>query len=367
MAFGFRHDLPTTMLILVLSWLWVLALATAATTTQATTITLSLIPYIYTPRSSLPSVLSLRAGSDYDGDGDRYDEEEEYDNEEGEDENGDDRDKYDHSLVDLPPRGDPRARRGPKPTRYDHKMALPPTPSSSRRAGSGAGGNNRRPQSKPKHWTQRMAAKSMKVTSQLAWGTVSQTGKVAYNLIKPKHIDPKELAGLWRLDQQIEERGDRTLASVATIRLDPLKRCVLMELKGKTIKEPFVFQKTRLGTCKTEFVAPAFLVGDTPRLYGYRGTWQRKMADKKVIKLVGKIYAVKKAKFGKQRGRYQFVGPPIGTFVARRRISMEEDDNDDDQYGDDAEYDDEYDRDEKDEEEDDQDFEEYDEDEDDYS
>jgi hypothetical protein len=163
------------------------------------------------------------------------------------------------------------------------------------------------------------------MTSNLAWNTVRQSGKVAYNLIRPKHVDLWEVGGLWRLDQQITEKGDKVLASVATVELDPRQRLVFLSMGG---------DETRLGSFQTEFVAPAFLVGETPRLYGYRGTWHRKVADTKVIKLVGIIYAVKKQRFGKGRGGYQF-GQAIGTFVARRRLQITEEDDD--------EYDDEYD------------------------
>ena len=77
------------------------------------------------------------------------------------------------------------------------------------------------------------------------------------------------------------------------------------------------------------------------RLYGYRGIWQRKLADKRVIKLVGKIYQVHKQRFGKHRGEYVF-GQAGGTFVARRRIkaTIQDDEiEDDDEYDDDDEND----------------------------
>jgi len=123
------------------------------------------------------------------------------------------------------------------------------------------------------------------------------------------------------------------MASVATVELEARLKVVRLKLpNGKTVVEPFLFQKTRLGSYMTEFVVPAFLVGDTPRLYGYRGTWQRKLADKRVIKLVGKIYTVRKQRFGKDKGKYLFA-QPVGTFVARRRMklsSSEDDDEDED-------------------------------------
>jgi hypothetical protein len=91
------------------------------------------------------------------------------------------------------------------------------------------------------------------------------------------------------------------------------------------------------GSFQTQFVVPAFLIGENQmRLYGYRGTWQRKLADKRVIKLVGKIYQVHKQRFGKNRGEYVF-GQAVGTFVARRRIKARVEE---DEIGDNEEYDD---------------------------
>ena len=146
------------------------------------------------------------------------------------------------------------------------------------------------------------------------------------------------------------------MVSVATVQLDARRKLVIVrhrpiEKHGETepekndqdetdendekpkevvIRQPYTFTKSRLGSYKTSFVAPAFLVGDKPRMYGYKGTWQRKMADKKVIKLVGSIYEVRRQKFGKDRGSYQFTGKPVGTFVARRRVQLEEEEDDDD-------------------------------------
>ena len=200
------------------------------------------------------------------------------------------------------------------------------------------------------------------MTGKLAWNTlVKQPGKLAYNVIRPKYVHIRETDGLWRLEQQVTERGDRILASVATIELQARPQLVVIRKQEdpkeggdnskkpsmKIIKEPYTFTKKKLtGSFQTQFVAPAFLVGENQmRLYGYRGTWQRKLADKRVIKLVGKIYQVHKQRFGKQRGEYVF-GQAVGTFVARRRIRAPVDDEDEidgDEYDVDVmdEYDDE--------------------------
>eukprot|EP00980_Cylindrotheca_fusiformis_P020085 scaffold7161_cov133-Cylindrotheca_fusiformis.AAC.8 len=212
---------------------------------------------------------------------------------------------------------------------------------------------------KPKHWTQRMAEQSMQMGGKLAWNTIKQPGKLAYLLIRPKHVDLEETGGVWRMDQQVTMKGDRQVASVASIEMNPRKRLVILRQKPPPppaavagedeiendsipkdiiIAEPYTFTKSRLGFYKTSFVAPAFLVGDKPRLYGYKGTWQRKVANTQVIKLVGNIYNVKRQRFGRQKGKYLFDGPSIGTFVARRRIQME-DESDDDYYDEEEEYD----------------------------
>ena len=270
-------------------------------------------------------LMTLRGGQD-----------EAYDDDEDDDEDESQNDNVDKAEDRIPSR---------RRRRYDHNLIDPPdnddddTPPR-RRSRPIASSSSRSPTMKKKkqipHWTQRMASSSLKMTSQLAWGAVQQTGNLAYHIVKPRHVDIRELTGLWRLDQSIvgttSGGSGNDMASVATVELDARQKVVRLKLpNGKTVVEPFLFQKTRMGTYKTEFVVPAFLVGETPRLYGYRGTWQRKLADKRVIKLVGKIYTVRKQRFGKEKGKYLFA-QPVGTFVARRRMklsSSEEDDEDD--------------------------------------
>lgn len=277
-------------------------------------------------KSSIPFCLlhQIRAGSQYD----------EYDSEEEE-------------IYERPQRRPAKSKLSSPP--------LPPPPSSAKR------------NKKPKHWTQRMASQSMQFGGRLAWNTVKQPGKLAYHLIRPKHVEIRETGGLWRLDQQVTMKGDRQVASVASIELNPRKRLVILRQQKQqderdetattttttpttaatnVIAEPYTFTKSRLGFYKTSFVAPAFLVGDKPRLYGYKGTWQRKVANTQIIKLVGKIYNVKRQRFGKGKGSYIFDGPSVGTFVARRRIQMEEEDDDEsEEEEEDDGYDDEYDED----------------------
>jgi hypothetical protein len=317
------------------AWLLLLLFVTPASCTIATTIpshhSLSCSQAI-----ALQVIQEVRAGDDgyYDYDESSSGDEEEYDQE----------DNDDKEMDPIPPRRQHKKNPTPrsKPNRNDHKLARPPPPPSSSRT--------RKQRQKKKSWTSQVASNSLKLSSQFAWKTVSVPGKVAYQLLRPKYVNEQEVAGLWRIDQEIteRERGDRVISSVATVELDPRRHVVIVRPvggssssgsgDGKPLIEPYKFTKTRLGSYKTEFMAPAFLVGSKARMYGYRGTWQRKMADKKVLKLVGKIYELKKNRLSKG---YTFGSRCVGTFVARRRVQMEEDNFDDDEYDqyDDEEYD----------------------------
>jgi len=278
----------------------------------------------------LADSLSFRGGSDGQRDGSDLDGESEeggeYDDFENGEEDGPPVDAYDHSLIDpLLDDGESSISSISKSLPSDELDGFDDNMNGSRRRSPPPPVPRSRRGKPPKHWTQRLASQSLKMGSQLAWGAVQQTGKVAYQLVKPRHVDARELLGPWRLDQQIVLNG-RDLASVASVELDPRKRQLTLKLpNGENVVVPYTFRKTRLGSFQTEFVVPAFLVGDTPRLYGYRGTWQRKLADKRVIKLVGKIYRVRQQRFGKSSGKHQFVHS-IGTFVARRRMKLSEED-----------------------------------------
>ena len=325
-------------------------------------------------------------GGDYDVDDESYDE---YDSEEEDLE--EDRNRGPKNSVREPYRSRPRPGINPKYSRRQQggNRKLPPSSlSSATNAASAA---------------TKLATKSLSATGSLAWKALVKTpGKLAFHVIRPKHVDLVETFGLWRLDQQVVEksnrRGDdqRTIASVATIEFvrPPLPprgergrsgrgsgrgsgpprppMVVVRHSKGESkdgedggekeivYRAPYTFIRKNkylkgasLSSFQTSFVAPAFLVGENQtRLYGYKGTWQRKLADKSVIKLKGKIYQVHKQKFGKKRGEYVY-GPAVGTFVMRRRILMSEeecddidesefDESDDDEfdYDDDEEYDD---------------------------
>jgi hypothetical protein len=310
--------------------LWVQATHASCSSTIATTIPSHQHSFTLTcSQATLRLLQEVRAGAGVDDDDDGYDEEssgdeEEYDQEDAE---------MDHTI---PPRRQNKNKNTmphPKPDGYDHKLAGLHRPSSRNK--------QQQRRNNKKSWTSQVASNSLKLTSQFAWKTMTVPGKVAYQLLRPKYVDEKEVAGLWRIDQQITERGDRVISSVATVELDPRRHVVIIQQPGggKPWIEPYKFTRTKLGSYKTEFMADAFLVGSKARRYGYRGTWQRKMADKKVLKLVGKIYELKKNRLS---SGFTF-GSPVGTFVARRRVQMEEDDVEDDDDNEYDEYDDGYD------------------------
>jgi len=296
----------------------------------------------------------LRGGGEYYDD-DEYDE---YDSEEEEEEErpmrGQSRKSgYDHNMID--------------PSRARPRQSVPPRGRSRGKKSSSslsAATNTASAATK-------LATKSLSVTGNLAWNAlVKQPGKLAFHVIRPKHVDLGETFGLWRLDQQVIEKsnsggGDqRVITSVATIEFSrppppkgrprrgpPPPPLVIVRRSGEkdedkenVYRAPYTFGRKNkylkgasLSSFQTSFVAPAFLVGENQtRLYGYKGTWQRKLADKSVIKLKGKIYQVHKQKFGKKRGEYVY-GPAVGTFVMRRRISVD-DDLEDEDYDDDDEF-----------------------------
>ena len=356
-----------------------------------------------TTTPAIPLLNCMRGGdmsSDIDGDSD-YDEDEEYD--EGYDDDIDDderngegdKEEFDHSLIGPPKAGDRKisssSYRGP-----DGRHRPPPYP---RRPPTSSSSSKRRGQRRSKkHWSAKLASQSLSLTSSLAWNTlVKQPSRLAYHIVRPKHIELVETFGLWRLDQQITLKAknprlddDKIIASVATIEFHPgtnmnnknrgrgvtFQPTVIVrkiqddnttpqghpkegqeKSQGTNQKQqheerqqqqqpievvvsrtPYTFKKSSplsggIGSFKTQFVARAFLTSSGEmRWYGYKGTWQRKIADRSVIKLVGKIYPVHKQRFGKDHGKYVFSGKSIGTFVARRRIRMVEEEEEDDDY-----------------------------------
>lgn len=300
----------------------------------------------------------------------------------GEDYDGESYDEYDSEEEDIEEesfirRGNEERNRGPKQPVRDPQHSRPRPGYNQNNPQKGRRENTKSSSaSNVASAATKLATKSLSVTGSLAYNALLKTpGKLVFHVIRPKHVDLVETFGLWRLDQQVVEksnrRGDdrRTVASVATIEFIPPSQIprgergrprrgsglgpprpplvVVRHSRGESkdgddgenkdvvYRAPYTFVRKHkylkgasLSSFQTSFVAPAFLVGENQtRLYGYKGTWQRKLADKSVVKLKGKIYQVHKQKFGKKRDEYIY-GPAVGTFVMRRRISLSEEDCD---------------------------------------
>jgi len=267
----------------------------------------------------------------------------------GEDDDGDD--DEDRPRAPSPHSSSSRRRRPPPPRRRDQLST----------------------DKKPSPLLARLARGSLSLTGKAAMLTAKTSGKAAYHLMRPKHVDVSEIFGLWRFDQQIvfsSGRGgdvdDEVLEATANIEFRPEGTVVVRAStdddddgsgegatgeregsKGDTRKlfvTRFKFTPaTPIKCARIEFDARAFLVEAgyeendhdkrrlPPALYFYKGYVGRKLADSSVIKIKGKIYRIEKT--GWRGQSYKHVA--IGTFVARRRLRLassedETDDDDDD-------------------------------------
>ena len=286
-------------------------------------------------------LLSTRGGGggydEYDVYDDNYDEygnEEEYDDEYDYDGDGDTSNNYQRRSP--PPRTTSNSRRPPPGRRP------PPPPSSNRRP------NNPRhrrphPQRRPQQpststkilkSTTDIAQKSLNVATSATISTLKTSGKAAYYLTAPKHVTKQEILGVWRLDQCIGSS-----ACAANIEFTPKGDAITRykvsnnngEDNGNDDEEEeeenvtgYLFQsKSWPRSCSIEFEAKAFqgLEDEKPVTYYYKGYFNRKMADRSVIKIVGTIHEVKQGGFWKGGKKGQSMpGVEVGSFVARKRI-----------------------------------------------
>lgn len=175
----------------------------------------------------------------------------------------------------------------------------------------------------------RVAKGSAKLTGQALSATARTSGKMAYSLVSPKHVLWKELVGLWRLDQWMND-DNRPLQS--TIELTPRTGQILIpgpHRGGKKLRVDGHFTPSKWPlSARIEFTHPLDQLT-------YSCTIHRKLADTKVLKLRGKIYA---RKWGRK--------VLVGTFVGRRRLKLLLDDDDNDDALVDEEDDSEFDQDE---------------------
>lgn len=171
-----------------------------------------------------------------------------------------------------------------------------------------------------------LAGKSVQLTSGLVTSSLKQSGRAAYYLVQPKHVDKKELFGLWRLDQQLDDGPQ----SVINLELTPRDVIVVVTPDGPEEHSPWMFTPAQWpAAAKVEFLLVVTRGGGARLLY--KAVVHRKLAAKNVLKLKGKIYRLEK--FGWRGKTVKQVC--MGTFVARRRLQLEEDQ--DDEWGSDAE------------------------------
>ena len=177
-----------------------------------------------------------------------------------------------------------------------------------------------------------MARKSVQLGTSLVTGTAQQTGKAAYYLVQPKHVDRNELFGLWRIDQQwnnagrpaehinieLTARGDVVVSAPGGTRNPPEKAS---SVEGRPPRlAPWKFTPAQWPKrAKIEFrMGPSLL---------YKCSVHRKLAAKNVLKLRGKIYRLDKTGW-RGRNTSQVL---VGTFVARRRLRLDEDEVDEEE------------------------------------
>ena len=325
-------------------------------------------------------IVNTRGGATYyddDYDDDQYDDDDDiYDNDEEDD---DDEQKYDDDNNNRrnkrrptsqstkrqpPPRGPQRPpQRPPQRNQYDPRRNRT---SRSQQQQQQQRPFQRPPQRRMSHkskntsssqkilkTTTDMAQKSIDLATTATVSTLKTTGKAAYYLTAPKFVHKDEIYGIWRFDQSISSS-----VCAANIELTP-RGDVITKFNDEDAKYTgYIFQSKKWPrSCSIEFEAEAFqgVDDERPVRFYYKGYFRRKMADKSVIKIVGKIYEVKQRRW---RGKDSpgVPGVEVGSFVARKRIQQKirgntkhHEDEYDDEYDDDYDdysdnyYDDDYD------------------------
>lgn len=252
---------------------------------------------------------------DYDYDEyDDDDDEEDYDEYDDDDEVYDNEDEYEYDdEYDY------------KDERYPRRMSNPRahTPSSSSSSSS-----HRIQQQRRRRGTNNALASITSTTKTigsktagLAVSTVRESTKVAMNLASPKRVQLRHVAGMWRFDQVVSyakgkgrREGDEILCA-ANIEMDARGKC-FTTYEGKKVDSEYNFiERAWPRFCTIEFTAKAFQGphDKEPVAMFYKGHFTRKVMDRSVIKIEGKIYAL--------RGRGMFQKKVcVGTFVARKRL-----------------------------------------------
>ena len=239
------------------------------------------------------------------------------------DDNDDNDDEYDDNY-DIEPQVPPPRKR---PHRHPvSNNSRPPSPSRRGPGGPPPGARRRPP---PKRQRQRQCQRrrqtdvitqakklgqhTLSLATAATMTTLKTSGKAAYYLTAPKYVSRQQVCGIWRLDQSIG-----STACAANIEFNPQGDAITKYEGKESGVNGYLFQARKWPrSCSIEFEAEAFQGpgDDEPVRYYYKGSFRRKIADKNVIKIVGKIYQVKK-RFGRR-----MPGEEVGSFVARRRIT----------------------------------------------
>lgn len=254
------------------------------------------------------------------GGGSRYDD---YDN--------DDYD-YDESS-DADEFSPPPSRQRPPSNRRGHSRSHPNSKANFRSRSPPRNYGRRQPPNNPLTQAKDLTQKSIAVATSATISTLKTGGKAAYYLTAPKYVSLRDIIGIWRFDQSIGPA-----ACAANIEFTP-QGDAMTRFHSKENAEGYLFvSRGWPRSCTIEFEAEGFQgPGDeVPQRYYYKGSFRRKVADKSVIKISGKIYEVRKGRFGRKGGR----GLEIGSFVARRRIVAKDRNKG---GGDEIEFDSEYD------------------------
>jgi hypothetical protein len=200
---------------------------------------------------------------------------------------------------------------------------------------------------KPK--SKSLAEKSLSLTTQVLSATAKQSGAAAYHLLRPKQVKVKELVGLWRLDQSVvnlysndgySNYNDESVEATANLQVSDRGTIILVmdaSVETRTVVKYKFTPAGMVSSAKVEFTTTTTNTGGSSSndhnddiVLLYRAYIHRKLADPAVIKWKGKIYRIERTGW---RGKNEKL-VAVGTFVARRRLSLStaNDDDDDDDY-----------------------------------
>jgi len=163
-----------------------------------------------------------------------------------------------------------------------------------------------------------LAKSSLDVTTTATVASIKGTGKAAYYLASPKHVSRQDIVGVWRLDQTA-----LSASCAANVELT-MRGDVLVTYQAEEFRTPYYFsERSWPRSCTIQFEARAFQGprDEQPVNMLYVASFRRKIADRNVIKMVGKIYQITHSK-----GKFPFRGSKsqktlVGTFTARKRFT----------------------------------------------